>query len=259
MGLFSSIRAAKRMSEHSSYEYRNYGYSIKSTKSPFEKVLDDKKEAYPNSWKYFINRISKGILEASIASKTGKINLTEKQKQILHNLVNKYWDKYKKRLIIPGKKNMNYFYEIEQLIPDLELFKILWSRKGTWPTINSICTLKSPVSGSQWVNGHFVEEFYIPLPILYNQLLLSKSNTKAKLIINNKLSTVKTTKLEKVLITPKFLPKEIQKKPWLLSKSYWAYLPPLKLSKKFKVIKSNGQSSEESIYKFWSLKKNKLL
>lgn len=254
MGMFSSIRAAKRMAESSSYSGFDGG---RPAKNPFEKILDQKKEAYPNSWKYFQNRLSKGILQASKDYKSGKIDLTSNQRQILHKVVSTYWAKDRSRLVIPGSKGMNFFQKLYEIFEDPELFKKLWGKKGSWPVIDTECELKSPVTGAIWTNGSFTQHFYIPLPTLYNRPQTAKSHKKAELIVDGGL-VIPSKKVEKVLVKPIEFPEN----KWLIGGSYWAFLPKLnnddKSEKKFKIV-DNGAIREESVYRFWSLRReNKL-
>lgn len=255
MGMFSSIRAAKRMAESASYSGFNGGG--RTAKNPFEKVVDQKKEAYPNSWKYFQNRVSKGILQISKDYKSGKIDLTREQRIILHKVVAKYWVKDRSKLVIAGSKGMNFFQKLYEIFEDPQLFKILWGKKGSWPLIDTECELRSPVSGAIWANGEFTQHFYVPLPTIYNRPQATKSHKKAELIIDGGL-VVPSKRLEKVLVKPLEFPDN----KWLIGASYWAFLPILnnneKDKKKFKIV-DNGAIREESVYRFWALnRENKL-
>lgn len=248
MGLFSSIRAAQRMRDRSGYG----DFTPRVAKNPYEKIIDGKKEAYPNTWRYFTNRLSKGILDISADYQKGKVKLTPDQLTILHDLCSKYWVSDRKKLVVPGEKNMKFVNKLQELVPDLDLFKMLYGRRGSWSSEIATVELKSPVNGSKWLRGHFIEKYQVPILLLYKRP--EKSKEKAKLIEPN--NEQANGKLQKVLIKPTVVQQEDKK--WLYGSSYWAWLPAIEDDKVFYELTAQG-SKRHSVYDFWKLKReNKL-
>ena len=55
--------------------------------------------------------------------KINEINLSKEQQEILDALIAHYWNVERKKLIILGTKNMNFFDEMTKLVPNFVLLK----------------------------------------------------------------------------------------------------------------------------------------
>ena len=227
MGMMSSIRFAKRARERQmrgNYGRGNYSSFVAAEKkTDIEKWLNQKREAYPNSWRYFVNRLSVGLQRVQYQQKINEINLSKEQQEILDALIAHYWNVERKKLIIPGTKNMNFFDEMTKLVPNFVLLKQLYGRKNSWANQLTEVKLKSPVSGAHWNAEGFKEHYLVPLLMTYN-FHVDINKEKPRLIQPQTEINQDKYKLEKVLVTPVNIPKD---EAWKYGKSYWAWLPAL--------------------------------
>lgn len=251
MGMMSSIRFAQRIRDRQlqgNYGRGSYSNFVAAKKkTDIEKWLNQKKEAYPNSWRYFVNRLSIGVKRVQFQQKINKVNLTDKQETILNNLIKEYWNKDRKKLVIPGTKKMDFFDELTRLVPDFALLKLLYGKKNTWANQLTEVKLKSPVSGSHWTTGGFEEHYLVPLLLVYD-FNLSISKEKPKLICPQSESNQGDFKLEKVLVSPINIPED---EKWKYGNSYWAWLPALSNTSTFSAETKAGSIKTLNKKDFW--------
>lgn len=253
MGMFSSIRFAKKIRNRQAMRYsRGYQFEARKKKTDIEKFIDQRKEPYPNSWRYFVNRISWGVTRLATLSNENKIDLTSNETDIIQGVVRNYWDPNKNHLVIKGSKDMNFFEELTELIPDLDTFKLLYGNKNTWANRLMQVNLISPVSGSHWINEKFTEQYEVALPLIYN--FRGKINEAQPRLINSQQKAVGN--LEKVLVSPLGISNQDE---WKFGKTYWIWVPAINTSKKFTALDKKGNEIVLETREFWRYKKDELI